>query len=222
MLSFATPRIVNDGNNDRGGSSPFSVLDLRLPTTEQNNGIKLEYLKIWSYKIGGGKGRRKARRITSLLSSLFCSASTALGEGGKIFYRWTRNLPTSLSYFRHEINISPPGCIWVDAPLVKPGSWQCSRWKIRGHASMKRTKSTTREEYMEGERVQEGTISVNLPTRALILLFLVLCSLTTCVSRRVKTCHARFAARKASFGSKKVAGFWNLDAGLLGSFSTRS
>lgn len=31
--------------------------------------------------------------------------------------------------------------------------------------------------------------------------------LTTCVSRRVKTCHARFAARKASFGSKKVAGF---------------
>lgn len=31
---------------------------------------------------------------------------------------------------------------------------------------MKRTKSTTREEYMEGERVQEETISVNLPTRA--------------------------------------------------------
>lgn len=45
---------------------------------------------------------------------------------------------------------------------------------------MKRTKSTTREEYMEGERVQEGTISVNLPTRARAhhpppLLFLVLC-----------------------------------------------
>lgn len=118
MLSFATPRIVNDGNNDRGGSSPFSALDLRLPTTEQNNGIKLEYLKIWSYKIGGGKGRRKARRITSLLSSLFCSASTALGEGGKIFYRWTRNLPTSLSYFRHEINISPARCIRVDAPRI--------------------------------------------------------------------------------------------------------
>lgn len=57
------------------------------------------------------------------------------------------------------------------------------------------------------KRVQEGTISVDLRTRALIpSLSPVLYSLTmarTCVSRRVKTCHARFAARKQASVARK-------------------
>lgn len=57
------------------------------------------------------------------------------------------------------------------------------------------------------KRVQEGTISVDLRTRALIpSLSPVLYSLTmarTCVSRRVKTCHARFATRKQASVARK-------------------
>lgn len=57
------------------------------------------------------------------------------------------------------------------------------------------------------KRVQEGTISVDLRIRALIpSLSPVLYSLMmarTCVSRRVKTCHARFAARKQASVARK-------------------
>lgn len=60
-----------------------------------------------------------------------------------------------------------------------------------------------------GGGAKRGTISVDLRTRALIpspSLSPVLYSLTmarTCVSRRVKTCHARFAARKQASVARK-------------------
>lgn len=134
-----------------------------------------------------------------------------------------------LSYFRHEINISPPGCIRVDASRIQKKKTPLVKARIvtmLAAVALKNTRTrldetneihddedrNERRVYGKG-RSETRTISVNLQTRAhhlpplLSFVLRSLMTVQTCVSRRVKTCHARFAARKASFGSKKVAGF---------------
>ena len=132
-----------------------------------------------------------------------------------------------LSYFRHEINISPPGCIRVDASRIQKKKTPLVKARIvtmLAAVALKNTRTRLDEtnEIHDDEDRNERRVygrgrakrdEVNLQTRAhhppplLSLVLRSLMTVQTCVSRRVKTCHARFAVRKASFGSKKVAGF---------------